>query len=281
MIERARYARSADLDALFVGDHHTTPTNYLQNSPMLGRLLAQWGDRPAGALYLLPLWHPVLLAEQIGTLAAIAEGPFIMQCGLGGDKRQARGMGTSFSHRAAMFEASLNLLRALWRGETVSESRFWHIDRARVNPLPTDAVDVWVGAAVPRALARTARLADGWLASPALTIAAARDDLNRYRQACAEHNTSPRAVALRRDIYIGATAAEAKKTVQPYLAAGYRGFDGSALCYGSIEQVAQQFLEFASLGYTDIIVRNISTKQAEALATIERLGEVRKLVGRV
>jgi alkanesulfonate monooxygenase SsuD/methylene tetrahydromethanopterin reductase-like flavin-dependent oxidoreductase (luciferase family) len=29
------------------------------------------------------LWHPVLVAEQIGTLAAIARGPFIMQCGLG------------------------------------------------------------------------------------------------------------------------------------------------------------------------------------------------------
>ncbi|HEX2564828.1 MAG TPA: hypothetical protein VHK25_12975 [Acidimicrobiales bacterium] len=33
---------------------------------MLGRLLAEWGDRPAGALYLLPLWNPVLVAEQVG-----------------------------------------------------------------------------------------------------------------------------------------------------------------------------------------------------------------------
>ena len=50
---------------------------------MLGRLLAEWGGAPAGCLFLLPLWHPVLVAEQIGTLASIAPGPFIMQCGLG------------------------------------------------------------------------------------------------------------------------------------------------------------------------------------------------------
>lgn len=281
MIERASYAHAANLDSLFVGDHHITPTNYLQNSPILGRLLAHWGDRPVGALFLLPLWHPVLLAEQIGTLAAIAEGPFIMQCGLGGDRRQAAGMGTKLSQRAAMFEASLGLLQALWRGEEVSESRFWQIDRARINPIPPEPVDVWIGAAAPKALQRTARLAQGWLASPSLTPHGASEDLNRYRQACAEHDRQPKAVALRRDIYIGATPADAEKTLRPYLDAGYRGFAKAALVYGNVEQVADQFQQFADLGYTDIIVRNIASDQRQALATIERLADVRKLLGHV
>src|SRR5205809_657634 len=80
---RAAAARHAGLDSLFIGDQHVSPTPYYQNTPMLGRLLAEWGEAPAGCLFLLPLWHPVLLAEQIGTLAAIAPGRFIMQCGLG------------------------------------------------------------------------------------------------------------------------------------------------------------------------------------------------------
>jgi len=83
MIERAAAAHRAALDSLFVGDQHVSPTPYYQNAPILGRLLAEWGEAPAGCLFLLPLWHPVLVAEQIGTLAAIAQGPFIMQCGLG------------------------------------------------------------------------------------------------------------------------------------------------------------------------------------------------------
>jgi hypothetical protein len=74
MIERAAAARKADLDSLFVGDHHATPGKYYQNVPMLGRLLAEWSDKPAGCLFLLPLWNPVLVAEQVGTLAAIMRG---------------------------------------------------------------------------------------------------------------------------------------------------------------------------------------------------------------
>src|SRR5437016_10080198 len=76
MIERARAAWEAGLDSLFLGDHHATAVPYYQNVPMLGRLLAEWGDKPAGCLFLLPLWNPVLVAEQVGTLAALARGRF-------------------------------------------------------------------------------------------------------------------------------------------------------------------------------------------------------------
>jgi alkanesulfonate monooxygenase SsuD/methylene tetrahydromethanopterin reductase-like flavin-dependent oxidoreductase (luciferase family) len=75
MIERAVAARRAALDSLFVGDQHVSATPYYQNTPILGRLLAEWGAAPAGRLFLLPLWHPVLVAEQIGTLAAIRSRP--------------------------------------------------------------------------------------------------------------------------------------------------------------------------------------------------------------
>src|SRR5207244_113831 len=81
MVEEVRRAREAGLDALYVGDHHATgpATAYFQNVPLLGRLLPEWGDGRFGALFLLPLWHPVLLAEQIGTLAALSAGRFVLQ----------------------------------------------------------------------------------------------------------------------------------------------------------------------------------------------------------
>src|SRR6476619_2968802 len=107
MIERPRAARDAGLDSLFVGDHHNVPVPYYQNVPMIGRLLAEWDDRPAGALFLLPLWHPVLLAEQIGTLASIAQGPFIMQCAVGGGREQFGAFGLTTKDRVARFEAGV------------------------------------------------------------------------------------------------------------------------------------------------------------------------------
>ena len=46
MIERTAAARGAGLDSLFIGDQHVSPTPYYQNTPMLGRLLAEWGKGP-------------------------------------------------------------------------------------------------------------------------------------------------------------------------------------------------------------------------------------------
>jgi alkanesulfonate monooxygenase SsuD/methylene tetrahydromethanopterin reductase-like flavin-dependent oxidoreductase (luciferase family) len=274
MVARARAARQADLDTLFVGDHHVTPSPYFQNVPMLGRMLAEWGDKPAGALFLLPLWNPVLLAEQIGTLASIAQGPFIMQCGLG-DDRQGVSMGNEPKQRAPMFEAALEVMRTLWRGEEATEDRFWNIQGARISPLPPEPVDVWVGSMAIPAINRTARLAEGWLASPGYTMAEAREGLNVYRQACAEHDRSPTAVAIRRDIFVATSSAEAKRVVDPYIQQGYRGISADALMYGSVSEVAEQIAAYEELGFTDIIVRNLSSNQAECLATIECLAAVK------
>jgi uncharacterized protein GlcG (DUF336 family) len=82
-----------------------------------GRLLAEWGAAPAGCLFLLPLWHPVLVAEQIGTLAAIARGPFIMQCGLGWGEARFAAMGANIRTRPSAFEEALDLVRRLLAGE--------------------------------------------------------------------------------------------------------------------------------------------------------------------
>src|SRR5213593_689960 len=104
LVERPQAARAAGLDSLFIGDHHNVPVPYYQNVPMLGRLLAEWDDRPAGALFLLPLWHPVLVAEQIGTLASITSGPFIMQCAVGGGAEQFDALGVPIKTRPSRFE---------------------------------------------------------------------------------------------------------------------------------------------------------------------------------
>ncbi len=275
MVERARAANDAALDSLFVGDHHVTPAPYYQNTAILARMLAEWGERPAGALYLLPLWNPVLLAEQVGTLASIMSGRFILQCALGGDRRQSRGMGVDPSKRVGMFEESLDIMRRLWAGEEVTHEGYWHIDRERIAPRPSEPVEVWIGAMAAPAINRTARMAEGWLASPALTVHEARDALNLFRQSCAEHKRQPSAVGIRKDVYVGATSQEARSAVAAVIEKGYRGFAEEALIVGSVQEVIDNLSAYGELGYTDIIVRNITQNQADALGCIERLAAVR------
>ena len=275
MIERAAAARRVALDSLFVGDQHVSPTPYYQNTPMLGRLLAEWGEAPAGCLFLLPLWHPVLMAEQIGTLAAIAQGPFIMQCGLGwGDTRFAA-MGANIRTRPSAFEEALDIVRRLLAGETVSSSRRFRIAEASLALRPAEPDEVWIGASAPPAIDRAARLAEGWIASPGLTREDACTQADLYRERCAAHGREPGAVVLRRDIYVGETSAEARAVLQQALNRGYRGIAAEALIAGSVDEVAEQFRSFATIGYTDILVRHLTNDQPKLLGSLERLAAVR------
>ena len=278
MIERAAAARQAELDSLFVGDHHATPGKYYQNVPMLGRLLAEWSDKPAGCLFLLPLWNPVLIAEQVGTLAAIMRGRFIFQCGLGEDDAQFRAMGAQLKSRVAAFEESLSALRRLFAGETVTASGIFSFDSARLALKPAEPVDVWIGATAAPAIDRAARLGDAWLASPGLTLDVAREKITYYRERCKAHGRTPNAIAIRRDVYVGESEADAKATLDAAVAKGYRGFDPKALVAGTVTQVVERFRALAAMGFTDVIVRHLTTDHAKVLASFARLGEVRRIL---
>jgi alkanesulfonate monooxygenase SsuD/methylene tetrahydromethanopterin reductase-like flavin-dependent oxidoreductase (luciferase family) len=275
MIERAAAAHRARLSSLFVGDQHVSPTPYYQNTPMLGRLLAEWGEAPAGCLFLLPLWHPVLVAEQIGTLAAVARGPFIMQCGLGWGEARFAAMGASIRTRPSAFEEALDIVRRLLAGETVSSSRRFRIGAASLALRPAEPVAVWIGASAPPAIDRAAKLAEGWIASPGLTDAEARAQADLYRERCAAYGKEPGAIVLRRDIYVGQSSSEAQAVLQQALGRSYRGMPAEALVAGSVDEVAERFRTFAEIGYTEILVRHLTGDQPKVLGSLERLAAVR------
>ena len=100
-----------------------------------------------------------------------------------------------------------------------------------------------------------------------------------YKQSCAEYKRDPSAIAIRRDIFIGSTSQEAKRLKEGYLKKGYRGFPPDALLAGSVTEVAEELQQFKDLGFTDIIIRNMSSDQGESIATIERLSEVKAQLG--
>lgn len=281
MVERAAAARDADLDSLFVGDHHVTgPGKYYQNVAIMGRILAEWRGKPAGCLFLLPLWHPVLLAEQIGTLASIHDGKFIMQCAVGPADAQFTGMGVNPRNRPSMFEESLALMRRLWAGETVSGERRFSFTDARIAPLPPEPIEVWIGGEVDAALDRAARLGDGWLAAPGVSLEDAAVMATKFLEFRARIDV-PAAVAFRRDVYVGETDEEAERVAKPILDRGYRGFGPGVAIYGSPETIARKLRPFAQHGFGEVLVRNLVPDQALALKSIERLGRVKELLADV
>jgi alkanesulfonate monooxygenase SsuD/methylene tetrahydromethanopterin reductase-like flavin-dependent oxidoreductase (luciferase family) len=273
MVERAAAAAAAGLDSLFVGDHHVTgPVPYYQNSAVLGRLLAEWGDRPAGALYLLPAWNPVLVAEQVGTLASLAQGRFVLQCAVGGGDQMAA-MGAPATGRGAVFEHHLDVIRRLLAGEEV--------DGVRVAPTTPEPLEVWIGGHAPAAIDRAARLGDGWILAPWASDEQAAEMAAAHRKACEVHDRTPAAVAIRRDVHVGGDEADARRVAGPVLDSGYRGMDPSATVVGSPEQVAERFAAYADMGYDHVLVRHLADEQEEVLASFARLARVREMVAAI
>jgi alkanesulfonate monooxygenase SsuD/methylene tetrahydromethanopterin reductase-like flavin-dependent oxidoreductase (luciferase family) len=245
---------------------------------MLGRLLAEWDDRPAGALFLLPLWHPVLLAEQIGTLASIAQGPFIMQCALGGGAEQFEALGASLRTRPSRFEAALDVVRRLCAGEAVTMDKPYEIPKAQIAPVPTEPLEVWIGGAAAPAVDRAARLGDAFLIGPEATPAEVTELVAMYREACGRHGKEPAKIAVRRDVHVGADDADAQRVAGPIIDAGYRGFDPEAPVVGGVERVRGAFADLHERGCTDVIIRHLAEDHDEVLASFARLGEVRAAV---
>ena len=275
VVERAAAVRAAGFASFSLGDHHATRSPYMQNVPMLARCLAELGDTPVLPLFLLPLWHPVLLAEQLGTLAAIAEGPLDCILAVGADEAQFAPFGVSLAERRDRMEEAVPLLRRLLTEERVThEGHFWRLDEVTISPRPARAPRFWIGAGARVAVRRAGRIGDAWLASPGSTTAQLRDGLAQFREAAdGEDRLGEIAVfPIRRDVYIGSSDAEAAEVARPIIERGYRGFDPETLIVGGPETAIARLRELEELGFDHTLIRFLPVGQDRILESIARVG---------
>ena len=147
--------------------------------------------------------------------------------------------------------------------------------RAQISPVPPEPVEIWLAGHAPKALDRAARMADGWVGGPGAPIEQATSLADGYRRACAEHNRDPGTIAIRRDVYVGRDAADAKRVEVRAVESGYRGFDPEVLIIGDVERVVARLRPLADVGVDEVVVRHIAENQEAVLASSARLTEVR------
>jgi probable F420-dependent oxidoreductase len=134
----------------------------------------------------LPGRHPVLVAKELMSLAALAPGRVLPVFGLKPARRSEIAAFPVPGRRGAVFDESLRLLRQLVSGEPVSFSgEFFTVENASVGPAPAKPLDIWLGGSAPGALRRVGELGDGWLAS-FLTPTEAADGRQQIQAAAAK-----------------------------------------------------------------------------------------------
>lgn len=178
-----RYARAAQLagfDALSCSDHFHP---WSERQGQAGHAWAWLGaamatvDLPAGTVNCpFGRYHPALVAQAAATLAAMFPGRFWFAVG-SGEALNEHIDGRPWPdkpRRETMLRESVDVMRALWRGEEVTHRGAITVDRARLYSLPARPPQLFAAALSEQ----TARWAGEW-ADGLITVTGPREQMRK------------------------------------------------------------------------------------------------------
>ncbi len=291
VLEQVDLAEEVGLDTILIGHHYLTRSQFLQPISLVGHLAARTTRVRLGfGVYLLPLAHPVALAEELATLDVLSGGRLVAGFGTGYRSVEYRAMGVPYEERFKRFEEAVGIVRALWRGESVTASgHFGELEEAStlLRPAQPGGPPVWLGAFGPIGMKRVARLDASWAVAPNGDLDEVADRMRLFTDQLVAHDRGlDRDYPLLREGCVAPTREQALASARPYLAeqyASYRGWDHGAsvedlldgqAVVGDPQAVASRLLDYAALGYTDVVLRLQWTgmPQADVLRSIRLLG---------
>ncbi len=272
----ASAAAEAGMWGFLAGDNHALTAGYancFQPIPTISRVSSMTGDMLIGAVVLAPFYDPLVLAEQIGTLAAFTEVPHMWVFSVGGSGHTFEKTGVPMNERGARTSQTMEIVRDLLAGGSITASGpGWELVDASIAPLPETMPYLFVGGAADAVLRRGARLGDGWLTAQNSTDDELARQLDYYGEQCGEYSKVPFPV-LRRDILVTETDHEALGIVEPILEVGYRGVTIERLLVGSPDTILERLAAYDQQGFNHVMVRHIPGDTDVIVRSIQLMGE--------
>jgi len=176
---------------VWLSEHHFVDDGYLP-SPLVvaAAIAARTSTMTIGTnVLLLPMHHPLRVAEDAAVVDLLSGGRFVLGVGQGYVQHEFEALGFNRKNRPSLFEEGIGIIRhALTEGRTGYEGKRWSLPDLPFEPRPNGLLPIYIGAFADPAIDRAARLADGFLASTgggALgeTYRKVRDALDRHGRA--------------------------------------------------------------------------------------------------
>jgi alkanesulfonate monooxygenase SsuD/methylene tetrahydromethanopterin reductase-like flavin-dependent oxidoreductase (luciferase family) len=277
LLEKARTAQRYGYHSLWVGPGYLAQG---WHAPvLLGRIAAEAPDLELGMVGILPLYHPVELAEQISTLDVICAGRLVLAAALGWRDFYFRAFGVPQSERLSRFLEVIEVMKKLWTQERVTHrGRYFQIEDVpgAGRPLQQPYPRMLIAANLDRGIIRAARMADGWLISSRATLPTIERQVTLYRKALHEGQRKG-SIAAWREMFVADSRDQAIQTIRPFVEALYR--DRAALGHnqalpaadridvafdqviegrfilGTPQQCAAAVASYQALGVEEIIMR--------------------------
>jgi alkanesulfonate monooxygenase SsuD/methylene tetrahydromethanopterin reductase-like flavin-dependent oxidoreductase (luciferase family) len=218
------------LDAIWLAEIHQQANRSVLSAPMTvaSAIAARTSRIKIGtAVQVLPLCHPLRLAEESATVDQISRGRLMMGVGRSGNPRAYAAYGVPYSESRERFYETLEVLKLAWTQTTFSyEGKFLKFDEARAVPRPYQQ---------PHPPIRIAGASEdtfpvlGKLGYPLFvavrsgTLAGLAPDLKAYREAYkAAGHPGKGDVHLRLTLHVAETDALAREQAEPSIMLGYR-----------------------------------------------------------
>jgi alkanesulfonate monooxygenase SsuD/methylene tetrahydromethanopterin reductase-like flavin-dependent oxidoreductase (luciferase family) len=166
IVEQAMLAEKLGMHSAWIGEHHFS-TLGVNSSPelVLTYLAAQTKHiRLAPAVTVLPLHHPIRVAEQWATLDLLSKGRVDFAAGRGYDRREYGPFGADFENNASIFAEGMEILQRLWaKDEHMSwKGRHYQFDDVWITPRPVqDPIPMYVASFSRPSIELAARLKMG------------------------------------------------------------------------------------------------------------------------
>ncbi|MEU4390722.1 LLM class flavin-dependent oxidoreductase [Kribbella sp. NPDC023855] len=258
-------AEESGLDSVWLADHffYRAPDDTVYGMheawTLLSAVAASTSRVELGTMVLCASFRdPGLTAKMAATLDMVSDGRLILGVGAGWHDPEYEAFGLPTDHRVGRFEEWLEIVARLVRGETVSfDGKYHQVKDAILVPAPERRIPLLVAAFGPRMLDLTAKWADQWnTAWFGLPDEKLTDRLTAIRTA-AGGNTL--------DLTVGITVTD---PTQPAVAD-----PESPTISGSVEDLAQAFKSYESLGVSHLIVGT----EPMTVRSVERLAEAKHL----
>ena len=199
--DEALYAERLGMHSAWIGEHHFNSLGVLSCPDLVLSYIAARTSRIrlAPAVTVLPLHHPIRVAEQWATLDLLSNGRVDFAAGRGYDRREYEPFHVDFNDNQGIFEEGMELVRKLWMAEgderMSHEGKYYQFKDVRITPKPVQKpLPSYVASFSKPSIELAARLGCGLIVAPfaaAMSFGGLKQVADLYNETCAKYGKKP------------------------------------------------------------------------------------------
>ena len=199
-LELIEWCEAEGYDSVWLSEHHLASDGYIPSVMAgLSAVAARTRRMTIGSnILVLPLHHPLRIAEDAAVVDLISGGRLVLGVGAGHRHEEFEALGVDRSRRGRLLEEGIETMRRCWNEGVYAPSGASAANASPTTtalpfsppPVRASGPPIWIGARTEVATRRAGRIGDG------LILSRGREQVRWFREAAAEAGRDPTTLTL-------------------------------------------------------------------------------------